>query len=166
MPKKKEEEEFIEEDEEPMLNEEDLDELDLIIEEHPPKELDYPISPLERLKLNLMEKFGDPMRVKYDLVERNIAILNGIEQNPEALQDPDFLRIYVGASRVIFGELDKLDDKWDRLSSKRVTQDQLQAFANIELFIDFITEQFDDSEFVIRAFIEFLQDKGMFKDQL
>ena len=140
----------------------DLEELDVIIEDNPPRDLSDGLTQLDRLRLNLMERLGDPMRVKYDLVERNIAILNGIENTPDALNDPEFLRLYVGASKVIFGELDKLDEKWDKLSTRRTTNDQLRAFANIELFIEFITEYFDDSEFVIRQFVEFLQSKNMF----
>tara|TARA_R100000479_G_scaffold56829_2_gene26995 strand:+ start:327 stop:800 length:474 start_codon:yes stop_codon:yes gene_type:complete len=143
----------------------DIEELSVTIEQNPPRDISNELTQLDRLRLNLMERLGDPMRVKYDLVERNIAILNGIENTPDALTDPEFLRLYVGASKVIFTELDKLDEKWDKLSTRRTTNDQLKAFANIELFIEFITEYLDDSEFIIRQFVEFLESKNMFDQE-
>ena len=143
--------------------------LDGDILEPEPRDLDKPeISYLQKLRLNLVVSLGSPWRVKYDLIERNIAILNMIETDKSKLHDSRWVYVYDKISATTQRELEKLDKVWKDMSTKRSSQDQLRAFQNIEIFIEFLSEagsDIDNEEYaddLIHKFIMFLKKKDLY----
>lgn len=137
-----------------------------------PRDIEKPeISYLQKLRLNLVVSLGSPWRVKYDLIERNIAILNLIETDPKKLHDSRWIYVYDKISATTQRELEKLDKVWKDMSTKRSSQDQLRAFQNIEIFIEFLTEVGADVESedyaddLIHKFIMFLKKKDLYIDK-
>lgn len=130
---------------------------------------------LDKLRLNLVVSLGSPFRVKYDLVERALSILRLIENDKSKLHSPGWILIYKGFWNSVQRELEKLDPVWKDLQTKRSSQDQLKAFTNIEIFIEYHTYlsnylkglddlsngQLDD-DVLIGVFIEFMKEKDMF----
>ena len=126
------------------------------------------ISYLEKLQLNLLFSLGSPWKVKHNLIERSIGVLNMIEIDLKKLHDPKWIQIYERFSRNIHNELEKLDDVWQDLNTKSASKDQLKAFQNIEIFMKFLST-LDEvlkeglySDDLIRMFIEFLKEEGLF----
>lgn len=130
---------------------------------------------LDKLRLNLVVALGSPFRVKYDLVERGLAILNLIEADKEKLHDARWIYVYKDFWNSVQRELEKLDTVWKDLQTKRSSRDQMKAFGNIETFIEFLNilsdslRQLDDlsngaldADIMIGQFIDFLKEKDMF----
>ena len=123
---------------------------------------------LDKLRLNLVVALGSPFRVKYDLVERGLAILHMIEKDKEKLHDVRWIYTYKDFWNSTQRELEKLDKVWKDLQTKRSSHEQLRAFTNIEIFIDFLSNldlsngKYTDNDDLLREFIEFLKDKEMF----
>ena len=134
------------------------------------RELPYAVpTELDKLRLNLVVALGSPFRVKYDLIERALAILHMIEQDKAKLHDTQWIYIYRGFWNSAQRELEKIDTVWKDLKTKRSSQDQLKAFSNIEIFIEFLTalkELMNGNQFetnvLIKLFIDFLKEKGLF----
>lgn len=125
------------------------------------------ISYLEQLKLNLVMTLGSPWRAKYDLIERQIAILNMIEKNKDMIFDSKFLYVYERMVGNIHNQLEKLDKVWKDLNTKRSSQEQLRAFQNMEMFLEFLQvlgskDGNGHADEYVREFIEFLKTKNLF----
>ncbi len=124
---------------------------------------------LDKLRLNVVVGLGSPFRVKYDLIERALAILRMIEEDKEKIHAPGWILIYGRFWNSVQRELEKIDTVWKDLKTKRSSQDQMKAFSNIEIFIEFLTalkelmngEQFE-TNVLIKLFIDFLKEKGLF----
>lgn len=130
---------------------------------------------LSPYRTNFVNLLGNPWKAKLELTDRGIAVLDMIEKNPKLLFDPKWMGIYDRMYKTTQDQIEKLSTVWSDLQNKESNKETLKAFQNFEVQIEFLTHitngpsnvlldalQNKESEVLIKFFLDFLKEKGLF----
>jgi hypothetical protein len=111
-----------------------------------------PATLLDLYVVEKLKKFGHPDKVLIDLVEKNIAMMNLIEEEmlnmKQSTQDEDgnfngpfagdLAALYLRYSTEVRAGLKDLSSIWETIGTKEVDTNLVDAYKNVTIFIEFL----------------------------